>query len=113
MTAIKLFIGGFPLEMDEMGLAQLVSPHGTIEVMKIVRDKKTGICKGYAFIEMATENDAVSVMAALDGEAIGDRKLSVKLADVPVPVQRPPARYEKVSRPSETIKKKRPRRPTE
>ena len=51
---VKLFIGGFPLDMDEMGLAQLIAPHGNIEVMKIVRDKKTRIAKGYAFVEMAT-----------------------------------------------------------
>lgn len=96
--------------MDEMALAQLISPHGAIEVMKIVRDKKTRICKGYAFIEMATEDDAVAVMAALDGEQLGDRKLSVKLADEPKPVPGLPARYEKVVRPGEPVKKKRPRR---
>jgi RNA recognition motif-containing protein len=108
--AIKLFIGGFPLEMDEMGLAHLIAPHGRIEVMKIVRDKKTRICKGYAFIEMASDNDAVAVMAALDGEQLGDRVLSIKLADVAAPVQAPVAHYEKVVRPGESIKKKRPRR---
>src|ERR1700742_2866664 len=90
---IKLFIGGFPLDMDEMGLAQLIAPHGNIEVIKIVRDKKTRIAKGYAFVEMATEDDAVAVMAALDGEPIGDRQLSVKLAAVE-PVS-PAPRYEK------------------
>jgi RNA recognition motif-containing protein len=110
--AIKLFIGGFPLEMDEMTLAQLIAPHGNIEVMKIVRDKKTRICKGYAFVEMATEHDAIAVMAALDGETLGDRKLSVKLTDEPAPVKAPPARFQKFSRPSapgEPVKKKRPR----
>jgi len=70
---IKLFIGGFPLDMDEMGLAQLIAPHGNFDVMKIVRDKRTSLAKGYAFVEMASEADAVAVMAALDGEAMGDR----------------------------------------
>jgi RNA recognition motif-containing protein len=107
--AVKIFIGGFPLEMDEMGLAQLVAPHGNIEVMKIVRDKKTRICKGYAFVEMATEHDAIAVMAALDGEPLGDRVLSVKLTDEPKPVKPPVARYEKTFRPGEPVKKKRPR----
>lgn len=114
--AVKLFIGGFPLEMDEMGLAQLVGPHGTIEIMKIVRDKKTRICKGYAFVEMKTMADAEAVMIALDDEPLGDRKLSVKLADVPpAPKARPQAaRYPRPSSPSrEPEKKKRPRRPTD
>jgi RNA recognition motif-containing protein len=106
---IKIFIGGFPLDMDEMGLAQLIAPHGNIEVLKIVRDKKSGIAKGYAFVEMASENDVVSVMAALDGEPLGDRQLSVKLAEAE-PVK-PAPRYEKLRRPGEPERKLRPRRP--
>lgn len=106
--SIKLFIGGFPLDMDEMGLAQLIAPHGNIEVMKIVRDKKTRIAKGYAFVEMATEHDAVAVMAALDGEAMGDRELSVKLAAPEIPKTTPV--YHKVERHA-VGQLKRPRRP--
>jgi RNA recognition motif-containing protein len=98
MPIVKLFIGGFPLDMDEMQLAQLVSPHGNIQTLKIVRDKKTRICKGYAFIEMNSEEDAVNVMAALDGEQISDRQLSVRLAAEPV--------VQSITPP---VKKKRPR----
>lgn len=107
--AIKIFIGGFPLEMEELELAQLVSPHGEIVTMKIVRDKQTRICKGYAFLEMASEDDAVAVMAALDGEKLGERELSVKLADVAPPPPAPP-HYQKIARSAAPEKKKRPRR---
>lgn len=106
---IKLFIGGFPLDMDEMGLAQLIAPHGSIAVMKIVRDKKTRVAKGYAFVEMVSEKDAVAVMAALDGEAMGDRQLSVKLADAATPASA--SQYEKLRRPGDPERKMRPRRP--
>lgn len=108
--SVKLFIGGFPLDMDEMRLAQLVAPHGTIEVMKIVRDKRSGMGKGYAFVEMSTDDDAVAVMAALDGEPITDRTLSVKLADAPAPPAKT-LKYEKVRRNNEPQRKLRPRRP--
>ena len=107
---VKIFIGGFPLNMDEMALAQLVSPHGEISIMKIVRDKATRKCKGYAFLEMKDEDAAVSVMAALDGQPMGDRVLSVKLA--PEQQEAPAPRYQKLPRPGEEpFKKKRPRRP--
>jgi len=101
--SIKLFIGGFPLDMDEMGLAQLIAPHGNIEVMKIVRDKKTRIAKGYAFVEMASQEDAVAVMAALDGEPLGDRQLTVKLAEIET--------AKPSMRPVTSERKLRPRRP--
>ncbi|WP_345954040.1 RNA-binding protein [Mucilaginibacter sp. PAMB04168] len=88
---VKLFVGGFPLEMTEMELAQLIGPHGTISTIKIVRDRKTRICKGYAFVEMATEEDARNAVAALHGEPLGERTLTINFADEkkdPVPVSR-------------------------
>jgi RNA recognition motif-containing protein len=108
--SVKLFIGGFPLDMEEMRLAQMIAPHGRIEVMKIVRDKRSGICKGYAFVEMATDDDAVAVMAALDGEPAGDRALSVKLADVALPAK-PVPHDEKIRRAGVPPRNLRPRRP--
>jgi len=81
----KLFVSGFPLEISELELAQLIAPHGDISTIKIVRDRKTRICKGYAFVEIHSEQDAVSVAAALDGLIIEGRKLTVNMvADVPV-----------------------------
>lgn len=50
----KLFVSGFPLEITELELAQLIAAHGDISTIKIVRDRKTRICKGYAFTEMQT-----------------------------------------------------------
>lgn len=111
---IKLFVGGFPLEITEMELAQLISPHGEVSTIKIVRDKATRKCKGYAFIEMDGQLAAESAMAALDGTMISDRKLSVRYATeksqepamtVPLP------NYKKVEKKGGLSKKKRPRRP--
>ncbi|RFZ92864.1 RNA-binding protein [Mucilaginibacter conchicola] len=46
----KLFVSGFPLGITELELATLIAPYGDIDTIKIVRDKKTKKCKGYAFI---------------------------------------------------------------
>jgi RNA recognition motif-containing protein len=119
---IKLFVGGFPLDVTELQLVMLISPHGDVSTIKIVRDKKTGICKGYAFLEMADKDGAERAVEALDGTSIGDRMLSVKInEDKPVPVKRPWSKpagnfsprtssYSKVPRPGEEFKKKRPRK---
>jgi RNA recognition motif-containing protein len=77
----KLFVSGFPLEITEMELAKLIGPHGTIATMKIVRDKKTRICKGYAFVEMENLTDAENTVIALDGVMIGERALTVKISE--------------------------------
>ncbi|GAA4308279.1 hypothetical protein GCM10023149_02150 [Mucilaginibacter gynuensis] len=80
----KVFIGGFPLDANELQIVQLVSLHGQVDTIKIVRDKKTRICKGYAFLEMKDKAAADAVIDALDGTMMGDRVLSVAIApDVP------------------------------
>jgi RNA recognition motif-containing protein len=77
----KIFVSGFPLEITEMELARLIGPHGNIATMKIVRDKKTRICKGYAFIEMQSLTDAENTVIALDGVMMGERALTVKISE--------------------------------
>lgn len=115
---VKLFVGGFPLEMREMELVQLLSPHGEVCTIKIVRDRKTRICKGYAFIELKSEEAARNVVAALHGEPLGDRNLTINFADekkdAPVvsPVRPDRSRYTQMQPRSnpETGRPKRPRK---
>ena len=106
---IKLFVGGFPLEIQEIELAKLIAIHGDIDTIKIVRDKKTKICKGYAFVEMKDREGAENTVEALDGTLLDGKILSVKINEEPVANKYPPV-YKKVFKPGNDIKKKRPRR---
>jgi len=115
---VKIFIGGFPLDITEMELVMLVSPHGTVSTIKIVRDKKTRKCKGYAFLEMTDRAGAEQAIEALDGTAMGDRVLSVTIKeDEPVKPVAPKRYAPAFTRPRDTTssatdmqKKKRPRK---
>ena len=119
MSLVKLFVGGFPLEIEEIELAKLFAPHGDISTIKIVRDKKTKLCKGYAFIEMNDRAGAEAAAEALNGTMLDGKELTVNINEEPagnsplvnestIP-QRPPV-YQKVLRPGTEVKKKRPRR---
>ncbi|OKS85427.1 RNA recognition motif domain-containing protein [Mucilaginibacter polytrichastri] len=111
---VKLFIGGFPLDILEIDLVKLVSPYGTVSTIKIVRDKKTGQCKGYAFLEMTDLAGAENAISALDGTEMGSRVLSLNITeDKPQPQNNFPNKqpnYTKVTAPGSLGKPKRPRR---
>jgi RNA recognition motif-containing protein len=110
---VKLFVGGFPLEMNEMEIVQLFSHHAEVKTIKIVRDKVTKVCKGYAFLEVTSQEDADNAMEALDGSFMGDKQLSVRAATEKVEAPRrvnTSSNYKKVERSNDPIKKKRPRR---
>jgi RNA recognition motif-containing protein len=117
---VKLFVSGFPLDMEEIELVKMLSLHGDVKTIKLVRDKKTRVCKGYGFVEVADQASAESIIAALHGEPLADRRLTVTIRPEeeekkPAPSYRPsssrPPVYQKVARPSDPdFKKKRPRR---
>jgi RNA recognition motif-containing protein len=109
---VKLFVGGFLLEMDEIELAKLFSNFTEIKTVKIVRDKVTRKCKGYAFLETTGQAGAEMAINTLNGKIMGDKELTVKVADEkpPITVSKPATYYVKVERPSGLIKKKRPRK---
>lgn len=78
----KIFIGGLNGTVQEMDIAILVSLYCDLKAVKIVRDRKTGKCKGYAFIETASEKDAANVIEALDGQKFQSNFITVKEMEV-------------------------------
>lgn len=103
----KIFISGYPLDMDEMGLAQLVSLYGQVETIKIVRDKATKKVKGYAFLEMINRSAAEEAILGLSGKFYGDHELTVNFVpDKPAQPVRHKNKYMGSAPPAKT---KRPR----
>lgn len=73
-----LFIGGIPLDMDEVELKEIFSEYGTVVAAKVLRNRRTQISRRFGFVEMATEQEAERVIGLLDGGSIDDAEISVK-----------------------------------
>jgi RNA recognition motif-containing protein len=99
MNMTKLFIGGFPLEMTELEIVQLVAFHADVQTIKIVRDKKTKICKGYAFLEVSDLEGAEVAIAALDGKQVAGRELRLNIVTEEEAELEPMVAAPKVKRP--------------
>ncbi|MES2375099.1 MAG: RNA-binding protein [Bacteroidota bacterium] len=78
---IKLFVGGFPLDMTELEIVQIVAPYADVVTIKIVRDKKTKICKGYAFLEITDRAGAEQAIIELDGTPLAGRELRLNIVE--------------------------------
>lgn len=78
---IKIFISGYPLDMTELEIVQLVAFHAEVLTIKLVRDKKTRRAKGYSFIEVADLAGAEQAVEVLNGAPLAGRKLSVSIVD--------------------------------
>lgn len=78
--AKNLFVGSLPFATTEDALGSLFSQHGQVVSVSIIKDKYTGQSRGFAFVEMQTEEDAQKAIAALNGSQLEGRSIVVKEA---------------------------------
>lgn len=113
---VKLFVVGYPLDIQDAELIEIFSIHGIIHSIQLLTDKNTGKHKGYGFVEMVDQMGAERAIAAVNGMVIKGRKITVKMADEDR-VQKPrsfiPNRFpigERQSNSEDVYKTKRPRK---
>lgn len=76
----KLYVGNLPYETSETDLQDLFAGAGTVESINVMRDKMTGRARGFAFVEMATEEEAQAAIAQFNERPFGGRTLTVNEA---------------------------------
>ena len=81
----KLFVGNLPYETVEQDLETLFGQAGQVESVSVVRDRVTGRARGFAFVEMANDDDAQKAITELNGHQLGGRALTVNEARPPAP----------------------------
>ena len=78
--ARKLYVGNLPYDTDEQALQSLFASAGTVETVSVMRDMATGRARGFAFVEMASDEDAQKAITMLNDRDFGGRNLMVNEA---------------------------------
>ena len=76
----RVFVGNLPFSATEDELRALFAAHGEVSSVEIVKDKFTERSRGFAFVEMATDEGANAAVAALNQHDMGGRPLTVNEA---------------------------------
>lgn len=76
----KLYVGNLPYSAGEQELHELFASAGTVDSVNVMRDMATGRARGFAFVEMATEEDAQNAISQLNNKPMGGRNLTVNEA---------------------------------
>jgi len=77
----KLFVGNLAYGVTDDDLQQLFSQAGTCESASVVTDRETGQSRGFAFVMMASADDAERARKQLDGTDLKGRRLRVDEAN--------------------------------
>jgi cold-inducible RNA-binding protein len=78
--ARKLYVGNLPYDTAEQDLQSLFSGAGTVETVNVIRDMATGRARGFAFVEMASDDEAQTAIDQLNNHELGGRTLTVNEA---------------------------------
>ena len=76
----KLYVGNLPYETGETELRELFARAGTVETVTVMRDMATGRARGFAFVEMSTDQEAQRAITGLNQHQLGGRGLTVNEA---------------------------------
>lgn len=86
----NLYIGYLPPTLDDDGLIQLFSQFGEIVMAKVIKDRVTGLSKGYGFVKYADVQMANAAIQAMNGHRLDGRTIAVRVAGKPPQPTVPP-----------------------
>ena len=76
----KLYVGNLAFQTTSEELQDLFAQAGTVESASVVEDRMTGRSRGFAFVEMASKEEAASAIEQFNGKEVGGRALKVNEA---------------------------------
>jgi len=76
----NIYVGNLSYGTTEDTLRTLFEEYGQIESVRLITDRYTGRSKGFAFVEMSTEQAAQEAIDALNGKMVDEREIRVDKA---------------------------------
>lgn len=77
----RLFVGNLTFQTTEPDLRGAFQTFGSVVDVKIVTDRETGRSRGFAFVEMSSEDHARKATEGLNGATLDGRTLRVSEAE--------------------------------
>jgi RNA recognition motif-containing protein len=76
----RLYVGNLPYSATEDQLSELFSRAGKVESVRVMRDMATGRARGFAFVEMGSDDDAQKAISEFHEHQMEGRALVVNEA---------------------------------
>jgi len=78
--SMKLYVGNLSFQTSSDDLQQLFAQAGTVESASVVEDRETGRSRGFAFIEMSSQEEGENAISTLNAKEIDGREMIVNEA---------------------------------
>ncbi len=76
----KLYVGNLPYSVRDSDLEQSFGQFGAVTSAKVMMERDTGRSKGFGFVEMGSDAEALAAVEGMNGAPLGGRSLVVNEA---------------------------------
>lgn len=76
----KLYVGNLSFRTTSEDLQEYFGQAGTVESANVITDRDTGFSRGFAFVEMSSDDEAASAVTMFNGQELDGRSLVVNEA---------------------------------
>jgi RNA recognition motif-containing protein len=76
----KVYVGNLSRQTTEQELEAAFATFGRVDDVKIISDRFTGESRGFGFVEMQNDQEALAAINGLNGKELGGRVLTVNEA---------------------------------
>jgi len=77
---MKVYVGNLSFDATEDQLRQLFEDFGEVKSVNIITDRDSGRPRGFAFVEMSSQDEATAAISGLNGREMLGRTLNVNEA---------------------------------
>lgn len=78
--AKRLYVGNLPYSMGSQDLQGVFEQYGKVRSALVLSDRETGRSRGFGFVEMEVDSEALAAIEGLDGQDYQGRRLTVNEA---------------------------------
>jgi RNA recognition motif-containing protein len=78
--SIRLYVGNLPKEIERQELEAVFADCGTSVTTKLIKDRKTGKCRGFGFVTVKSDEDADKIIEQFNGHMVQDNALKIEKA---------------------------------
>jgi RNA recognition motif-containing protein len=77
---MNIYVGNMSYDTTEDNLRQAFEGYGEVSTVNVIMDRDSGRPKGFAFVEMSSQNEAIAAISGINGREMNGRAVNVNEA---------------------------------
>ena len=77
---IRIYVGNLSKSTPEAEIKTLFEKAGEVTSVELVKDRDSGLSKGFAFVTMGAQNEADKAISMFNTHKMGEQELKVNIA---------------------------------